>query len=79
MTVPASFCDVYYCNSRLLLIGFAFCKHHAVSNCSDATKTILMMARRTTSASLSLLAVMFSCTSINAKRLLRAKVITSLL
>ena len=37
--MPPSLYDIYYFTSHRSFIGFAFCKHHAVSNCSDAKET----------------------------------------
>lgn len=39
LTVPAFLYDIYYCTSHRTLIGFVFCKYHAVSNYSDAKET----------------------------------------
>ena len=80
LTVPALLCDIYYCTSHLWLISLLSLNITPYRTRVMQRKQIPWMFRRMTSvAFLSLLAVIFSCTSRNGKRFLRAKAITSLL
>jgi hypothetical protein len=80
LTVPAWLCDICYGNSHLSLIGLLSLNITRYVTIMMQRKQIPWMFRRTMSvAFLSLLAVIFSYTSRNIKRSLRAKVITSLL